>query len=51
MIEWEHGIALQAMQGYQSQLPARGKSHGFSRVAAGMILPSSCVFSNLRTPV
>ena len=35
MFDWEHGIALHAMQGNQASLSARGKSHGFSRVAAG----------------
>ena len=35
MLDWEHGIPLQAMQGIVPHLAARGKSHGFSRVAAG----------------
>ena len=33
MFDAEHGIALHAMQGKQGHLTARGKSHGFSRVA------------------
>ena len=32
---WEYRIALNAMQGNRAHLPARGKSHGISRVAAG----------------
>ena len=35
MFDWEKAIALHAMQGIQPHLVARGKSHGFSRVAAG----------------
>ena len=34
MFDWENAIALHAMQGIGSHLVARGKSHGFSRVAA-----------------
>ena len=35
MFGGEHGIALHAMQGNQASFAARGKSHGFSQVAAG----------------
>ena len=35
MFDWENAIALHAMQGNGPHLVARGKSHGFSRVAAG----------------
>ena len=35
MVGWEYGIALHAMQGIGPRLVARGKSHWFSRVAAG----------------
>ena len=35
VLDWEHGIALHAMQGTGPHLVARGKSHGFSRIAAG----------------
>ena len=35
MFDWENAIALHAMQGNQASSLARGKSHGFSRVAAG----------------
>ena len=35
VFDWEQGIAPQAMQGIGPHLAARGKSHGFSRVAAG----------------
>ena len=35
MFDWENAIALHARQGNRPQLVARGKSHGFSRVAAG----------------
>ena len=34
MFDWEQGIALHAIQGNRAHLSARGKSHGFSRVAA-----------------
>ena len=34
-VDGEHGISLHAMQGIGPHLMARGKSHGFSRVAAG----------------
>ena len=36
MFDWESAIALHAMQGIGPHLVARGKSHGFSRVAAGI---------------
>ena len=35
VFDWENAIALHAMQGIGPHLVARGKSHGFSRVAAG----------------
>ena len=35
MFDWEHGIALHAMQGIRPLLVVRVKSHGFSRVEAG----------------
>ena len=35
VFDWENAIALHAMQGVGPHLVARGKSHGFSRVAAG----------------
>ena len=34
MFDWDNAIALHAMQGIGPHLMARGKSHGFSRVAA-----------------
>ena len=33
VFDWEHGIALLAMQGNQASSLPRGKSHGFSRIA------------------
>ena len=35
MFDWEYGIALHAMQGNRASFPARGMSHGISRVEAG----------------
>ena len=35
MFDWENAIALHAVQENRPHLVARGKSHGFSRVAAG----------------
>ena len=35
MFDWENAIALHAMQVIGPHLVANGKSHGFSRVAAG----------------
>ena len=35
VFDLEYGIALHAMQGNRAHLPARGMSHGISRVAAG----------------
>ena len=35
MFDWDNVIALHAMQGIGPHLVARGKSHGFSGVAAG----------------
>ena len=35
MFDWEDAIALDTMQGNRSSLAGRGKSHWFSRVAAG----------------
>ena len=34
MVDWENAIGLHAMQGIGLHLVARGKFHGFSRVAA-----------------
>ena len=35
MFDWEHGIALHAMQGNRASFPSEGMSHTISRVAAG----------------
>ena len=35
MFDWEHGIALHPMQFNRVSSHGKGKSHGFSRVAAG----------------
>ena len=35
VFDWENAIALHGMQEIGPYLVARGKSHGFSRVAAG----------------
>ena len=35
MFDWENAIDLDTMQGNRPHLAARGKFHGFSRVAAG----------------
>ena len=35
MFDWENAIAQHGMQGIGPHLVGRGKSHGFSRVAAG----------------
>ena len=35
MFDLENAIAQHAVQGNRASLVARGKSHGFSRVAAG----------------
>ena len=35
MLDWENAIALHAMEGNLASSVARGKPHGFSRVAAG----------------
>ena len=40
--DWEHGTPQHAMQGIEPHLAARGKSHEFSRVAAG----TWCIFSS-----
>ena len=37
MFDWENAIALHAGSGIGPHLVARGKSHGFSRVAAGTL--------------
>ena len=37
LFDWEQGIALHTMQGIGPHLRARGKSHGFSRVAEGTL--------------
>ena len=62
MFDREHSIALQAMQGNQASsrgegvvsfffLELRWEPGVYSRVMAGMNLQSSCLFSDLRTPV
>ena len=61
MFDGEHGIALHAMKEIGPQLTARGSLMIFlelwqepgvySRVIAGMILQSSCLFRDVRTPV
>ena len=61
MFDWENEIALDTMQGNWAHLTARGKSHGFSRVAqepgvysrvtAGMSIRNWSLFSEVRTPV
>ena len=58
---WEHTIALQATQGNRVIsrrgrslmvfLDLRQTSAVYSRVTAGMILQSSCLFNDVRTPV
>ena len=35
MFDWENAIALHAVQGIGPHLASRGKSHWFSRIAAG----------------
>ena len=35
MFDWEHGIALNPMNGILASSPLRGMFHGISRVAAG----------------
>ena len=35
VFDWENAIALHAMQGNRASSRGEGKSHGFSRVAAG----------------
>ena len=35
MFDWENAIALHAMEGNRASSRGAGKSHGFSRVAAG----------------
>ena len=35
MFDWENEIALDTMQGNRASSHREGKSHGFSRVAAG----------------
>ena len=37
MFDWEKAIALHAIRGIRLLLVARGKSHGFSRVAASTL--------------
>ena len=37
MFDWENAIALDTTQGNRGHLTGRGKSHGFSRVAAGTL--------------
>ena len=40
VFDWENAIALDTMRGIGPHLAGRGKSHGFSRVAAG----TWCIF-------
>ena len=42
IFDWEHGNPQHEMQGNRPYLAARGKSHEFSRVAAG----TWCIFSS-----
>ena len=35
VFDWEDGIALHSCRGFVSHLSDRGKSHGFSEIAAG----------------
>ena len=42
MFDWENAIACMQCRGIGPHLVARGKSHGFSRVAAGTWV----IFSN-----
>ena len=61
MIDYEHGIALQAMKRYQVSSHGEGEvpwffsswvgNLGYILVTVGMILQSSCLFSDVRTPV
>ena len=61
MFDSENAIALHAMQGIGPHLVARGKSHVFSRVAAGtwgisssktgMPILNGSLFSEVRTPI
>ena len=61
MLDWENAIALHAMEGNLASSVARGKPHGFSRVAAGlgvysrvtagMSIRNWSLFSELRTPL
>ena len=37
MFDWKNAIALHAIRGIRPLLVSRGKSHGFSRVAAGTL--------------
>ena len=37
MIDWEHAITLLAMQAIWASFLGEGKSHGFSRIAAGSL--------------
>ena len=51
VFDWEHGTPQHEIQGNQRHLAASGKSHKFSRVAAGMAIWNSGLFSEVRTPV
>ena len=42
VFDWEHGTPQHKMRGIGPHLAARGKSHEFSRVAAG----TWCIFSS-----
>ena len=61
MFDWENAIALHAMLGNRANLVAKGKSHVFSRVAAGtwgifssydgLSFLNGSLFNEIRTPV
>ena len=62
VLDWGNGIALHAMQGNRASFPREGDvSYDFSscgrnlgvysRVTAGMAIPNSTFFSEVRTPV
>ena len=62
VFDWEHGIALDAMQRNRASSLGKGGSlmvffelrlepRVYSRVTAGMAFQNSCLFSNFRTPV
>ena len=61
MFDWEHGIALHAMQGNRASSHGEGEVPWFSRVGTGpgaysrittvMAIQNSCLYSDVRTPV